>query len=183
MSRVTLQGRRALLFAAATIAAPAILLPRRALATSAATRELAFAHTHTGERLAIVYAEGGAYVPDALTRLNRFLRDHYSGAVGTIDPALFDQLFALRRELGATRPFHVISGYRSSATNEALRRRGGGGVAKASLHTHGQAIDIRLPGVALTDLRNAALDLKAGGVGYYAASGFVHVDTGRPRSW
>lgn len=183
MSPPTLHTRRrALLRVATVITAPAVL-SSRALATMAAPRELAFAHTHTGEHLAIVYAQGGAYVPDALTRLNRFLRDHYSGTIGAIDPALFDQLFALRRELGATGPFHVISGYRSTATNEALRRRGGGGVAKASLHTHGQAIDIRLPGVALTDLRDAALELKAGGVGYYAASNFVHIDTGRPRSW
>lgn len=175
--------RRALLFTGAALAAPALVLPRRSLATDAAPRALALAHTHTGERMALVYASGGRYLPDALARLDRFLRDHYSGAVGAIDPTLFDQLFALQREFGTTQPFDVISGYRSAATNEALRRRGGGGVAKSSLHLDGRAIDIRLPGVALADLRDAALGLRAGGVGYYAAADFVHLDTGRVRRW
>lgn len=174
--------RRFLLGAGGAIAAPALLLPRRSLAGNAGPRELAFAHTHTGEQISLIYASGGIYVPQALTSLNRFLRDHYSGAIGAIDPALFDQLFALRRDLGARQAFHVISGYRSSATNEALRRRGGGGVAMSSLHLQGRAIDVRLPGVPLADLRDAALGLRAGGVGFYVASDFVHLDTGRPRS-
>jgi uncharacterized protein YcbK (DUF882 family) len=175
--------RRLLLGAATCFAAPAVLLPHRAIAALRGPRSLALAHTHTGEKLAVVYAEDGAYVPRALDVLNRFLRDHYSGDVGVIDPALFDQLFALRRELGTDAACHVISGYRSPATNEALRRRGGGGVAKASLHLQGRAIDIRVPGTALAAVRAAALDLKAGGVGYYPGSEFVHLDTGRPRSW
>lgn len=183
MSRIpSYARRRALLLAGTAIAAPALLLPRRSAAGDAAPRTLALAHTHTAERVSLVYASGGRYLDDALHRLNRFLRDHYSGTVGTIDPALFDQLFALQRALGTTQPFHVISAYRSAATNETLRRRGGG-VAKSSLHLDGRAIDVRVPGVALTEFRDAALDLRAGGVGYYAAADFVHLDTGPVRRW
>ncbi|HET9024333.1 MAG TPA: DUF882 domain-containing protein, partial [Burkholderiaceae bacterium] len=108
--------------------------------------------------------------------------DHYSGDVGQIDPHLFDLLHQVRALVGATQPFEVISGYRSLATNETLRTTRGGGVARHSLHTEGRAIDVRLPGVSLTDLRDAAASLKAGGVGYYPGQ-FVHIDTGRVRRW
>jgi uncharacterized protein YcbK (DUF882 family) len=183
MAHIPRDARRRFLAAGiGALAAPALLLPRRALATSPGARALAFAHTHTRERVSLVYAREGGYLRDALSALDRFLRDHYSGAVGSMDPALYDQLHAVQRLLGAARPFHVISGYRSPATNEALRQRGGG-VAKSSLHLQGRAIDVRLPGVPLAEVRDAALELKAGGVGYYAASDFVHLDTGRPRRW
>ena len=99
-----------------------------------------------------------------------------------IDRRLFDVLYSLQQQTGARGAFEVISGYRSLATNNFLRREGGG-VAKDSLHTHGQAIDIRLAAVALPDLRRAALGLRAGGVGYYPASNFIHLDTGRVRAW
>jgi uncharacterized protein YcbK (DUF882 family) len=145
-------------------------------------RELAMVHTHTRERLAIVYAIQDAYRPDALALLNRFLRDHYSGAVAPIDPRLFDLLHQVSRLVGGTQPFEVISGYRSAVTNETLRTTRGGGVARHSLHVEGRAIDVRLPGVALADLRDAAASLKAGGVGYYPGQ-FVHIDTGRTRRW
>lgn len=176
------QGLRA---AAATAAVPALVIPGRALA--AAPRELAMAHTHTREDIDIVYAIGPRYEPVALQRLDHFLRDHYSGDVGRIDPALHDLLHALRTTLGpvggAPAPFHVISGYRSPKTNAHLKATRGGGVATRSLHTTGQAIDIRLPGVPLADLRDAALALQRGGVGYYPREQFVHVDTGRVRRW
>lgn len=146
-------------------------------------RSLAFEHLHTGEKLTLVYAQGDTYLPEALTRLNHLLRDHYSGAVGRIDPQLFDLLFRVQRTLGAAQPFEVISGYRSSATNAHLKSSRGGGVASKSLHMEGRAIDIRIAGVPLDDVRVAALSLQIGGVGYYARDGFVHVDTGRVRSW
>lgn len=165
--------------AAATL--PAALLPARARA--AAPRSLAMVHTHTGEHIDIVYATGERYETPALGRLDHFLRDHYSGEVGHIDPALHDLLHAVRRTLGTERAFHVISGYRCPATNERLRTTRSGGVAKRSLHMDGRAIDVRLPGVPLAELRDAALSLKAGGVGYYASSQFVHLDTGRVRRW
>jgi uncharacterized protein YcbK (DUF882 family) len=146
-------------------------------------RSLAFRHTHTGERIALVYAVDDRYVPDALTSLNRFLRDHYSGQIGSIDPQLFDLLHRLQLTLGCDEPFHVISGYRCPETNQTLKATRGGGVAKRSLHMDGKAIDIRLPGVPLADVRDAALELKLGGVGYYQRDQFVHVDTGRVRHW
>jgi len=154
-----------------------------ALAARPDARSLAFAHTHTGERLDLVYAVGDQYLPDALGRLNRFLRDHYSGEVGVIDPQLFDVLHRLRGELGAGQPFQVISGYRCPTTNASLQATRGGGVATRSLHMDGKAIDVRLSGVPLGDLRTAALALRAGGVGYYPRDQFVHLDTGRVRNW
>jgi uncharacterized protein YcbK (DUF882 family) len=146
-------------------------------------RTLAMVNTHTGERVSLAYALGDSLVPQALTRLNYFLRDHYSGAVGVIDPQLFDLLHRLRLELGAQQPFEVISGFRTAATNNTLRTTRGGGVARHSLHMDGMAIDVRLPGVPLPDLRDAALALHTGGVGFYPREQFVHVDTGRIRSW
>ena len=146
-------------------------------------RELALHHTHTGERIALAYAIDDSYVPEALGALNHFLRDHYSGDVGTIAPPLFDQLHRLHQVLGAAQPFQVISGYRCPETNNTLRLTRGGGVAKRSLHMDGRAIDVRLPGVALADLRDAALALGAGGVGYYPGQQFVHLDNGPVRRW
>jgi uncharacterized protein YcbK (DUF882 family) len=147
------------------------------------TRTLSLAHTHTGERLATTYAVDRRYLLPALGTLDHFLRDHYNGAVGRMDPRLFDLLHAVHARLRSQAPFEVISAYRSPHTNERLRERGGGGVARRSLHLDGQAIDVRLGDVPLADLRDAALELRAGGVGYYARERFVHIDTGRVRSW
>lgn len=149
----------------------------------AGSRALRLAHTHTGERIELVYAQGRNYLPQALSALNHFLRDHHSGEVGRIDPALFDLLHGLQQALGAARPYEVISAYRCPATNQRLRQSGGGGVARRSLHMDGQAIDVRLVGVPLEDLQRAARGLAAGGVGYYPRDRFVHLDTGRPRHW
>lgn len=146
-------------------------------------RALAFAHTHTGERLQIVYAVGERFIDESLSRLNHFLRDHYSGEVGQMDPQLFELLHRLHARLGGVGAFEVISAYRSPATNAALRVSRAGGVSKRSLHMEGRAIDVRLPGVPLAALRLAALSLRAGGVGYYPKDGFVHIDTGTPRAW
>jgi uncharacterized protein YcbK (DUF882 family) len=176
-------ARRRFLKHSALAAASALPLARHARASVApGGRELSMVHTHTGERIAIVYAIGQAYRPDALDVLNRFLRDHYSGAIAPIDPRLFDLLHQVKSLVGGTQPFAVVSGYRSAATNETLRTTRGGGVARHSLHIEGRAIDVRLPGVSLADLRDAAASLKAGGVGYYRDQ-FVHIDTGRVRRW
>lgn len=155
------------------------------VALGAAGRSLAFDHTHTRERINLVYAVGGDYVPDALTSLNRFLRDHYSGTVGRMDPQLFDLLHQVRLALGgkSLSAYEVISGYRCPETNSHLRHSRGGGVAKRSLHMEGQAIDVRIPGVPLAELRDAAMSLQAGGVGFYPREQFVHIDTGRVRTW
>ena len=173
-------GRRGFL-GAGGIAAAMLILPRRAHA-SASPRSLAFRHTHTQERLAVTYAFGDRYVPDALDRVARFLRDFRNGEVHAIDPALLDQLHTLTSVTAGNATIDVISGYRSPATNRMLHERSHG-VATQSLHLEGRAIDIRVAGVRLADLRDAALSLRAGGVGYYPASDFVHVDTGRVRRW
>jgi uncharacterized protein YcbK (DUF882 family) len=145
-------------------------------------RTLSFLHTHTGEATRVVYWADGAYVDEGLAQIDRVLRDHYSGEVHEIAPDLLDLLHALSEQLESSGPFHVISGYRSPNTNARLAAHSGG-VARRSLHMAGQAIDIRLPGRALPALRDAALALRRGGVGYYAASDFVHVDVGRVRRW
>lgn len=154
-----------------------------ALASLPNARSLALEHTHTRESIALVYAVGEQYVPEALSTLNHFLRDHYVGDVGLIDPQLFDLLYKMKQVLGAGQSFQVISGYRCPTTNARLRNTGGGGVAKHSLHMEGKAIDVRLPGVPLGELRDAALSLRAGGVGYYPREQFVHIDTGHVRRW
>jgi len=176
-------SRRRFLCHAVSLAAGGLALPVAARAELAGVRSLAFAHTHTGERIETVYALGDSYRPEALQALNRFLRDHYTGRIGVIDPPLFDQLHAVQSLLGHDGRYEVISGYRCDETNERLRLTGGGGVARRSLHMEGRAIDVRLPGVPLDELRDAALELRAGGVGYYLDEQFVHLDTGRVRRW
>ncbi|MBN8452172.1 YcbK family protein [Accumulibacter sp.] len=184
MSKLHHSRRRFLGHAAHLLAAGVVLpLARPALASLPNARQLAFEHTHTGERLSLVFSHGDSYLPESLRRLNFFLRDHYSGEVGNIDPQLFDLLYGIKQELACETAFQVISGYRCPETNSRLRKGRGGGVAKQSLHMDGKAIDIRLAGVPLSDLRDVAMAQNRGGVGYYASSGFVHIDTGRVRAW
>jgi uncharacterized protein YcbK (DUF882 family) len=178
-----LPSRRQFFRRAAQFAAAGAALPASAFASQPAVRSLAFEHTHTGERIDLVYASGGEYLAPALATLDRFLRDHYTGDVGRIDPQLFDLLHATQAQLRTRTPYQVICGYRCAKTNEMLRTTRGGGVAAHSLHMDGRAIDVRLPGVPLAELRDAALSLQGGGVGYYAREQFIHVDTGRVRRW
>lgn len=162
------------------------LVPRlvlaRTLASQTLEKALAIENLHTGERLKTIYWAEGAYVPEALEDINYLLRDHRVNEVKPIDPQLLDLLYAIRRSVEANKPFEVVSGYRSPATNASLRRRSKG-VAKNSLHMHGKAVDLRLPGQRLSVLRRAAVSLEAGGVGYYPRSHFIHVDTGPVRYW
>jgi uncharacterized protein YcbK (DUF882 family) len=140
-------------------------------------------HTHTGERLNIVYRNGDAYDQGSLARLNRYLRDHRTGDVHQYDPRVFDLLHDLTTSLGNPNlEIYVVCGYRTSWSNEFLRTHGHG-VARHSLHMQAMAIDIRVPGIPVARLRDAALALHRGGVGYYASSNFVHVDVGRVRRW
>lgn len=140
-------------------------------------------HTHTGERIDIVYRRGGDYLAEAEARLDHFLRDHRTGDVKHYDPHVFDILSDLAAAVGhPNAEIEVICGYRTPWSNEFLRARSAG-VAKHSQHMQAHAIDIRIPGVDTLTLRNAALALGRGGVGYYPRSGFVHVDTGRVRTW
>lgn len=145
-------------------------------------RALSFHNLHTGEKLKVTYWADGHHIPDALAEVNHVLRDFRTGEVWPIDVRLLDLLHRVRQALDTQEPFHIISGYRSPATNKSLRKNGGG-VAKRSLHMQGKAIDVRVPGRQLRTLHKAAVALKAGGVGKYPKSGFVHIDVGRVRYW
>jgi uncharacterized protein YcbK (DUF882 family) len=184
MLATPLDGSRRRLLKSALIAAPAIIAARYSEPVEAASgsRKIAFFNTHTDETLEITYYSAGEYRKDALDQLNVLLRDHRTGDIGRIDPALFDQLVDVARAAGADPSFDVISGFRSAASNELLRSHSDG-VARRSLHLDGKAIDLRLKGVKCSRLCEVALDLSRGGVGYYGKSDFVHLDTGRVRHW
>lgn len=145
-------------------------------------RTMVFTNVHTQERFKGEYWYDGEYIPGAFDEIKTVLRDFRTGDKFPIDPRLMDILFVLHRRLDNFAPFNVLSGYRSPKTNEMLRETTNG-VARGSLHMQGQAIDLNLPGTRLATLHRAGLRLRSGGVGYYPASDFVHIDTGRVRSW
>lgn len=167
----------------------AMALSPAAARAATGTREwrLAFRNVHNGESFDAVFARDGQFVADGLAELNHGLRDWRTGEVMAIDRKLLALLMRLRDALGVApgRSIDLISGYRSPHTNGALKAPGGGhsGVATRSQHMLGKATDIRLPGIPLDQQRRAALILAGGGVGYYPADGFVHIDTGRVRHW
>jgi uncharacterized protein YcbK (DUF882 family) len=179
-----LHSRRSLLRLAGTLLPGLALaaLPLPGLARSLGARRLRFYHTHTGELLDVAYAENGYYLSDALAEVNYFLRDFRTGDVHPIDPGLLDILHTAQLYTGSTDRIEVLSGFRSHATNEQLRRTSLG-VASHSLHMNGQAVDVRLADVPTRTLMRAAVSMGRGGVGYYPESDFVHLDTGRVRTW
>jgi uncharacterized protein YcbK (DUF882 family) len=158
---------------------------RHVAAVAPAEYHLRMHHLHTGEDIDIVYRVGDTYIPEALDQLNYFLRDHRTQDVSSYDPKEFDLLHSLMTRLG--RPngiIDIICGYRTPESNNFLRTLGPDtGVAEHSQHMLAKAIDIRVPGVTTRTLRNAALALHAGGVGFYPVSQFVHVDVGPVRTW
>jgi uncharacterized protein YcbK (DUF882 family) len=162
------------------------LVPGAALAVVRAPfppeRSLKFYNLHTGESLSTVYCENGRYVPEALREINYLMRDFRANEIKEIDTRLLDLLYTLNRRLATPEPFHLISGYRSPATNAMLAARSEG-VASHSLHIQGKAADIRVPGRQLGEVWRTAMDMWAGGVGFYPRSDFVHVDVGRVRFW
>jgi uncharacterized protein YcbK (DUF882 family) len=169
------------------IAAFLLVLGSRSLQTAVAegdTRTLSFHHVHTGEDLTVTFKRNGRYDQAALEKLDWFMRDWRKSEETKMDPQLFDLLWETYREVGATEPIQIICGYRSPSTNAMLRARSSG-VAQASLHTKGDAIDFFIPGVPLEKIRNAGLRLQRGGVGFYPTSGspFVHLDVGSIRHW
>ncbi len=159
----------------------ALAVARPAIA-AAPERGISLRNLHTEETLDTVYWADGRYLAEPMARLNRLLRDHRSGETADMATRLMDLLFALAQTLDSRSPIEIISGYRSPASNARMAAQSEG-VAKGSLHTRGMAADIRVPGRELAQVREAALALRAGGVGYYPSSGFVHVDVGRVRSW
>jgi len=146
-------------------------------------RTLAFHHLHTEEKISVVYRIGDHYQRSALHKLNHFLRDFRTESSIAMDPGLFDILYDVKRRLGdPDGTFEVLSAYRSPQTNAMLRRTSSG-VAKRSLHMTGQAIDVRFKDMHCRKIRDCALALQRGGVGYYSRSDFVHLDTGNVRRW
>ncbi|WP_437888107.1 DUF882 domain-containing protein [Phytobacter sp. V91] len=177
-------ANRRKLLALGGIALGAAILPQRAFATLATPRPriLTLSNLNTGESIKAEFFDGKGYIQDELVKLNHFFRDYRANKIKTIDPQLFDQLFRLQGLLGTRKPVQLISGYRSVDTNNELRAHSRG-VAKKSYHTKGQAMDFHIEGISLSNVRKAALSLRAGGVGYYPSSDFVHIDTGPVRHW
>ena len=145
-------------------------------------RNLSLFNTHTNENLEVNYCRNGSYCSKGLAQINQIMRDHRSGDVRAIDTKLLDILYTFAHRLNQPDPFHIISGYRSQATNTLLRKKSRG-VARRSFHTQGMAIDIRIPSLQTRILHTEALKLNAGGVGYYPESDFIHLDCGPIRNW
>ncbi len=150
--------------------------------SAGAPKRIALRNLHTGERLDLEYFRDGAYLPHALSSIDGLLRDFRTGERHAIDPSLMDYLVEVAHRVGVDPAFSVISGYRSPLTNANLHERSIE-VAKHSLHMEGRAIDVRMTGVDCASLAVHALGLERGGVGYYRASDFVHLDTGAFRTW
>ena len=175
-------SRRAFLLLSAQCAASALVgIPVLSYAGRIPRQMLSFYHTHTGETLEIML-DAKNIGTQAVRQVSRFLRDFRTGETHPIDPHLLDLLCRIKKVSGSDGTIEVISGYRSPATNEILRKKSGG-VAKKSLHMQGRAIDIRLSNLQTCKLKDIACSLKQGGVGYYAKSDFVHLDTGKIRYW
>lgn len=185
--RLAIESRARILWLCLLVICPSALPghSRTSSITPAREYRLRFYHTHTHERLDVVYRRGNSYIPEALDQLDHFLRDHRTGDMRHFDPRLFDLLYDLTSSLNDSGgEIDVICGYRTPWSNEYLRSRSAHtGVALHSLHMRAEAIDIRLRGVPTSELRDAALRLGRGGVGYYRRSDFVHVDVGRVRHW
>jgi uncharacterized protein YcbK (DUF882 family) len=177
-------GRRRFLYQAGALcgALGSMTTPPILAATSDRPRSLRFVHTHTGETLTARYRAGGVYNDACLRDVNFLLRDFRTGESHQIDPPLLDILYDLQALADHDAPYEVISGYRSPATNDMLHRNSSG-VAEHSQHMLGKAIDVRLGGYSTRQLSEYARSLSRGGVGFYASSDFVHIDTGRIRHW
>lgn len=170
-----------------------VLIPALSNVASAATyqngvvsnggaRRLSFRNSHTGESFSGVYRVGNKYLPDSFKQINMVLRDFRTGQVYPMDPRVIDIIYSVHRMTGQSTPFEIISGYRSPKTNAMLHETSSG-VAKKSLHMEGRAIDLRMEGFSTSRIRDLAIGIGAGGVGYYSRSNFVHMDSGDVRAW
>lgn len=180
--RVSANRRKFLIHS--SVSALALSFPQLTLANAKIGNEksLSFLNLHTNETLQCCYSKNDQLDLSALAKINHILRDHRTQEVAQIDHELIEMLHTLHTLTESSAPFEIISGYRSPKTNNALRNSTTG-VAKKSLHMQGKAIDVRLPDIELKKFRDVAISLQAGGVGYYTKSGFLHLDTGRPRNW
>lgn len=139
---------------------------------------------HTGDKYSGAYRVGNKYLPEAFEELNYVLRDHRTGEQFPMDPRVLDIVSNVHRLSGSRYPIKIISGYRSSKTNDMLRKASANsGVASTSLHMSGRAMDVRFHDVSSSKVRDIARSVRAGGVGYYAKSDFVHMDSGKVRTW
>ncbi|MGE0151143.1 MAG: DUF882 domain-containing protein [Reyranellaceae bacterium] len=188
MTKGSTLGRRAFLSfsAAATVAlSSSSLLAAPAVAgkaTAAGTRTFSFVNLNTTESGKLLYWENGQYIDQALQDISQALRDPHNGQVHQISPQLLDLVVGLQRKLNTANSVHIVSAFRSQETNDEMAAKSRG-VAKRSYHLDGMAIDLRVPGRGLNQVRGAALQLAGGGVGYYPRSNFVHVDVGPVRRW
>lgn len=175
-------GRRDFLALSAMATVGLCAIPRSGLALPSSRRALSLFDPHRQQSLSVQYWVDGWYDPDALAQLNFFMRDRRNDAVVEMDAGLMDILYAIQQRIGSAEPLHVKSAYRSPQTNAYLAARSGG-VARNSYHMYGRACDIEMPGYHLAGLREVAMSLEAGGVGYYPRAGFIHVDNGPVRDW
>lgn len=184
----TIDRRSFLSIGAATLGGviiPAIASPAMAVPLpprKGGTRRISFRNAHTGESFSGVYRAGDKYLPDAFDQINHVLRDFRANKEYPMDPRVLDIIYQVRELTGRNEPLEILSGYRCPETNRMLRKASSG-VAKKSLHMKGQAIDFHMQGFSTARLRDIAKSLRAGGVGYYSKSDFVHVDSGDVRSW
>ena len=167
---------------AMALSSPCVIASATPTPVSGRDRELSFYNTHTSEKLSAAFWSDGSYLDDGIEEISWILRDHRAGIANPMDPKLLELLHQLQAKVEHQGEFHIISGYRSPATNNMLNKKSSG-VAKRSYHMLGKAIDVRLPGFDTSNLHKAAIALKGGGVGYYANSNFVHLDVGRVRYW
>lgn len=184
ISALSTDRRTFLKLGASTLLNPLFVRPVLAAGDSAPSDYcvLSFYNIHTGEALETCYRANGRLIHRALNSVSHIMRDHRTGAIKAVDPNLLDLLHTIVMEIKPEAPINIISGYRSPRTNAALRKVTTG-VARNSLHMQGRAIDIRIPGYQTTKLRQLAISLKSGGVGYYPKSDFVHLDTGPIHFW
>jgi uncharacterized protein YcbK (DUF882 family) len=165
------------------LALSAVATPALARKRNDQQRILSLRHLHTDEKIRVTYRIGDRYQRDALHKLNNFLRDFRTGDTAVMDPKLFDLLYDIDRRIGHhDGSFEILSAYRSPRTNAMLRKTSRG-VARNSLHMSGKALDIRCSGTSTRRIRDSAVSLGRGGVGFYSRSDFVHVDTGSVRRW
>ncbi len=174
--------RRKLLKAGLAFSSAAIMSGPSLADKTAPDRRLRLVNAHTWEKVDVVYWTKGVYIDDSLNEIEHLMRDHRANKSRPIDLDLLDNLHAIYKLSGTKERVHILSGYRTPETNAALRQRSSG-VAKYSLHMEGRAVDINIPDVAIKDVREIAIGLQAGGVGFYRRAGFVHIDTGKVRFW